>query len=611
MNIRQKFLTVFGILLAGIVIFGVMTLRQVDKLGRAVDVILRENYQSVIICQNVNKALERIDSGLLLSLSGQSAEPVFFTVQIDRINREWQAELRNITLPTEGERVELVAKLLAEYIALLPRVNNPHTPVNERIASYHENIFPLFTELKTKIDEILTLNQQNMVDAKNLAAAEAGRLHRQGIILLIGCVVFVIAFLLLLTRLIQKPLQKLIVMTNEIANGNLSLTLDSRSNDEIGQLSRSFNAMTIALRNAQDQLVGRLHRSTRMNKDVFRELPTPIAAFDIGSGRIELATQSARQYFGLEEGKKLEEFSCEWLREIFQRVRQNGVISISGKNGGVIQHFIDGKEFFFQPTAIPLPAGAQLGQITGVLVILKDVTMAHEQQELKRSVISTVSHQLKTPLTSLQMSIYLLLEERCGSLTPEQLDLVMAMRDDSQRLTDIIGDLLDLNKASKSGALATEPHAPGELLLMAKDRFQAECRERSITLETECDPLAPAVPVALNRINYAFDNLIGNAIRFTKPGGKIRLTAKAVKNAVEFSVADTGCGMSGEVLSRLFEPFYRGPGQDAASGVGLGLSIVKEIITAHGGDIKVESKVDSGTVFTFTLPVEQGGEKIC
>ncbi len=611
MNIRQKFLTGFGVLLAGIAIFGVMMLHQVDKLGRSVDVILRENYQSVIICQNVNEALERIDSGLLLSLSGQSAEPNLFAVQIDKINREWRAELRNITLPTEGERAEKVAKLLSEYIVLLPRVNNSNVPSKEKIASYREKVFPLFMELKKEIGGILTLNQQNMIDAKNLAGAEADQLHRQGIMLLLGCVVFVIAFLLLLTQWVQKPLQKLISMTDEIANGNLSLTLDSKSNDEIGQLSRSFNAMAIALRNAQRQLIGRLHRSERMNKDVFSELPTPIAVFDVGSERIELATQSARQHFGLEEGRKLDEFSCEWLPEIFKRVRQNGVISISSKNDGIIQHFIDGKEFFFQPMAVPLPAGVPLEQLTGVVIILKDVTMAHEQQELKRSVISTVSHQLKTPLTSLQMSIYLLLEERCGTLTPEQLDLIMSMRDDSQRLTDIIGDLLDLNKASKSGALVTEPYAPSELLLMAKDRFQAECQEHSITLETECDPLSPAVPVALNRINYAFDNLIGNAIRFTKPGGKIRLTAKAVKNAVEFTVADTGCGMNEEVLKHVFEPFYRGPGQDTASGVGLGLAIVKEIIISHGGGIKVESKEDSGTVFTFILPVVQGGEKIC
>ena len=158
MNIRQKVLTSFGILLTGIAIFGVMMLRQVDKLGRAVDVILRENYQSVIICQNVNEALERIDSGLLLSLSGQSAEPNFFTMQIDRINREWQAELHNITLPTEGERAEKVAKLLSEYIALLPRVNNPNTSTDERVANYREKVFPLFTGLKKEIGGILTIN---------------------------------------------------------------------------------------------------------------------------------------------------------------------------------------------------------------------------------------------------------------------------------------------------------------------------------------------------------------------------------------------------------------------------------------------------------------------
>lgn len=611
MNIRQKFLTGFGILLTGIGIFGILLLRQVDELGRAVDVILRENYQSVIICQNVSEALERIDNGLRLSLSGHPAEPDLFAAQIGKINREWQAELRNITLPTEGERAEKTAKLLAEYFALLPRINDSRTPPDEKTAAYREKVFPLFLELKTEIGGISALNQQNMIESKNMAAAEADRLHRQGIALLLGCALFVAVFSLLLTRWVQKPLQKLISMTNEIADGNLSLTLDSRSNDEIGQLSRSFNAMAIALRNAQSQLIGRLHRSERMNKDVFRELPTPIAVFDIDSGRIELATQSARQYFGLEEGRKLEDFSCEWLPGIFKRVRQNGAIGVSGRNDGIIQQFIDGKEFFFQPTAVPLPAGVPPEQFTGVAVILKDVTMAHEQQELKRSVISTVSHQLKTPLTSLQMSIYLLLEERCGALTPEQLDLVMAMRDDSQRLTDIIGDLLDLDKAAKSGAPVTEPHVPDELLSLAKDRFLAECQERSITLETECDPLAPAVPVALNRINYAFDNLIGNAIRFTKPGGRIRLTAKAVKNAVEFAVADTGCGMSREVLKHLFEPFYRGPGQDSASGVGLGLAIVKEIVTAHGGSIKVKSKEDSGTVFTFTLPAAPKGEKTC
>ncbi len=610
MNIKQKFIISFGILLLAIAVSGIVMLRQVDTLGRAVDVILRENYRSVISCQNANEALERLDSGLLLSLTGETVEDAFFAKQVETIQSEWEAELNNITVPTEGVRAEKVSKLLADFIALLPELRDQSASLADRMKSYEEKGFPLFQELKKEISGILAINQNNMTEANNIARAEADHLFRRGIGLLIGCFAFVVIFSMFLTRWVQRPLQKLINMTNEIANGNLALALDSKSNDEIGQLARSFNAMAIALRHARSQLVGRLQRSEQMNKNVFSELPAPIAVFDIRDEQIELATQSARQYFGLQEGRKLGEFSYDWLLEIYHKVSQSGSTSIAGKNDGVIQHFIDGKEFFFQPTAVPLPADAKVEQLTGVVVILKDVTMAHEQQELKRSVISTVSHQLKTPLTSLQMSIYLLLEEKCGSLNPEQYDLVSTMRDDSQRLTDIIGDLLDLNKASKPGKLATEPQSPNNLLLNAKDRFLAECQSHAITMETVCDPLVPAVPVALNRIKYAFDNLIGNAIRFTPPGGKIQLSAKAADNAVEFSVSDTGAGMSAEVLPHIFEPFYRGPGQDAASGVGLGLAIAKEIIAAHGGGIQVQSKENAGSVFTFTLPVT-GGDNSC
>lgn len=608
MSIKQKILTGFGILLLAIGIAGVLTLRQVGQLERAVDVILRENYQSVIICQNVNESLARLDRALLLALAGQAVAPEVIEAETARIRGEWQAELHNITLPTEGVRAGKVAKLLTDYFASLKPVNDPAVAAEARLTGYRQTVYPLFVELKKEIGGVQMLNQQNMIDAKNLAGREADQLYKRGIVLLFGCVFFVLMFSLLLNHWVRRPLQKLISMTNEIANGNLSLALDSRANDEIGQLSRSFNAMAIALRNARSQLLGRLSRSEKMNKDVFSELPTPIVVFDVRTERIELATQSARRYFGLEEGKFLNQFP-EWLTEIFKRVRQNGVISIASKNDGVIQQFIDGKEFFFQPTGVPLPSGVPLEELTGVVVIFKDVTMAHEQQELKKSVISTVSHQLKTPLTSLQMSIYLLLEEKCGVLNADQLDLVLAMRDDSQRLTDIIGDLLDLNKISGSVPLVTESCAPNALLSAAKERFAAECQEQSISLELECDPLSPVVQAALTRIDYVFDNLIGNAIRFTPPGGKIRLSAKPVKHGVEFSVADTGRGMNKEVLKHLFEPFYRGPGQDSASGVGLGLSIVKAIVTAHGGNIKVASEENSGTVFSFTLPLTKGAKK--
>lgn len=608
MNIKQKFQISFGILLLLSGTVGLLMLRQADRLGEAIDVILRENYQSVIICQNVNESLERINSELLLSAANWKSDndQIFFKTQINNINKQWAAELRNLTIPGEHEMAHEIAGLLKNYFAVLPEILDRKSTPELRQKVYIEQVFPLFVQLKIKTASVLELNQKNMTDANNTARIEAKELRQAGMILLGAGLLFLAIFSWLMTHWVQKPLRKLITMTNEIGNGNLALTLDFHSKDEIGQLASSFNAMAAALRNARGQLMSRLNRSEQINKDIFSELPTPITIFDVQSERIQISTQSADKYFGLKEGRHLDELKYDWLKEIFKRVKQHEVTSIAEGNQGIIQHFIDGKEYFYQPTAMPIPADSRLdlnSKLTGVLVIFKDVTLAHEQQELKRSVISTVSHQLKTPLTSLEMSIYLLLEEKCGAVNPEQLDLLMSMREDSGRLTEIITDLLDLNKASAPGNLDTAPIMPNELLNQVKSRFQDECREHEIKLEIHCELTAPAISVALNRINYAFDNLIANAIRFTKPGGKIRLEAKVAEDAVELTVSDTGCGMSEEVQSHIFEQFYRGPGQDFQSGVGLGLSIVKEIIQSHGGKISVQSKENVGTAFTFTLPV--------
>lgn len=583
-------------------------LRQVDQLGEAIDVILRENYQSVIICQNVNRTLESIDNDLLRSATNWETNnhQAFFDTHVSDINKQWSAEMRNLTIPGESVMAHEISGLLQSYFLILPKITNPKSTPEIRQKLYREQASPLFDKLKNKINTVLELNQKNMTDANNAARIEAKKLRHAGIILLGAGLFFLAFFSWLMTKWIQRPLRKLIAMTDEIGSGNLASILEFKSKDEIGQLANSFNAMAAALRNARGQLMNRLNRSEQINKEIFSELPTPIAIFDVQSERIQISTQTADKYFGLKEGRHLDELKYEWLKEIFKRVKQHEVLSISKRNKGIIQHFIEGKEYFYQPTAMPIPIDAQHdlnSKITGVLIIFKDVTLAHEQQELKCSVISTVSHQLKTPLTSLQMSIYLLLEEKCGAVTPEQLDLLMSMREDSARLTEIITDLLDLNKTSTSDYLDTIAIMPNELLSQIKSRFLDECREHEIKLETHCELTIPSIPVALNRINYVFENLIGNAIRFTKPGGVISLEAKVLDKNVEFSVSDTGCGMSEDVKTRIFEQFYRGPGQDTQSGVGLGLAIVKEIIQAHGGKISVCSQENKGTKFSFTLPI--------
>ena len=334
---------------------------------------------------------------------------------------------------------------------------------------------------------MLELNQKNMIAANNHAREEAARFYNRVLLILFGCAVFAVLQQLLLRHWIEKPIRKLTELTTEIAGGNLDIVLETNSNDEIGQLSRAFNSMTTALRETRRSERMRLERSERTNQDVFKELPTPIAVIDARSGKVEITTQSADRCFGLKAGVKLSDLRIAWLSELYSHVLQTGLVS-TPQDRKEVQFFIENREYFFQPVALPIPAGAPPEQLSGVAIILKDDTLAHEQQELKRSVLATVSHQLKTPLTSLQMSIYLLLEEKIGKLSAEQLDLVMSMREDSERLTAIIDDLLDLNRASSQKHFKLEPRRPEILLQDAKERFRSVCLDKDIKMEIEAAP---------------------------------------------------------------------------------------------------------------------------
>ena len=608
LDIKRKFLVSLLGLLALIFVIGAVMIVQVRKLGNSIDVILRENYQSVILCQRFNETLEKINEGFLRRFAGDSAvTSAFFDGQLANLNKIWKAELNNITVAGERELADRTAALLVNYSDSIRKVSAPGLAPAECQKLYGTEIYPLAVQLRQLSGEVLELNQKNMIAANNHAREEAARFYNRVLLILFGCAVFAVLQMLLLRHWIEKPIRKLTELTTEIAGGNLDIVLETNSNDEIGQFSRAFNSMTTALRETRRSERMRLERSERTNQDVFKELPTPIAVIDARSGKVEITTQSADRCFGLKAGVKLSDLRIAWLSELYSHVLQTGLVS-TPQDRKEVQFFIENREYFFQPVALPIPAGAPPEQLSGVAIILKDVTLAHEQQELKRSVLATVSHQLKTPLTSLQMSIYLLLEEKIGKLSAEQLDLVMSMREDSERLTAIIDDLLDLNRASSQKHFKLEPRRPEILLQDAKERFRSVCLDKDIKMEIEAAPGLPEVTVPVNRINYVFDNLIDNAVRFTPAGGTITLKAEARGNLMRFAVQDTGSGMPEEVRSHLFEQFYRAPGQEASSGVGLGLSIVKEIITALGGTVEVESSEGNGSTFHFTLPLKQDNQ---
>jgi signal transduction histidine kinase len=183
------------------------------------------------------------------------------------------------------------------------------------------------------------------------------------------------------------------------------------------------------------------------------------------------------------------------------------------------------------------------------------------------------------------------------------MELLVAAREESERLTGIVEELLDLNRMESGRTLLDiDRISPHQLTQDSLEPFQVEARDRGVHLANTVPDDVPEVLGDAKRLQHVLSNLLSNALRFTGPGGEVSVSAEAETEMVRFSVTDTGAGISADDVNRVFEPFYRAPGQGKPTGIGLGLAIVKEIIKTHGGSVGVDSTPGKGSTFWFTLP---------
>lgn len=600
LGIRRKLSLGFGGLLVIILIIGVQSIIQLTRLGASIDVILRENYRSVIACQDMKEALERMDSGILFNLLGYPQEGADFISKNESVfEKALQTELNNITLPGEGEKARHLQELFSQYRTIIKTAENPNAPAAARREIYFTQLFPVFQAIKTTAGQILDMNRQNMSDANDWARHQAASSRKVMYVLLAAGAVVAVAFVIFTEKWILRPIHRLIHSAEEIKGGNLDLVVPVESRDEVGRLSEAFNAMAEGLREIRRSDQAKLVRIQDSTQHTFNSLPDAVAVLDL-QGRVEVATGSAKTVFGLKPGIQVQSLPLKWLGDLYDNVLQHGRPLGPEHDGTAIQHFDRGEERFFRPVVVPILDAEK--QPTGVVMTLKDVTEQRHQDDLKRGVISTVSHQLKTPLTSLRMAVHLLLEEKVGPLTEKQAELLVAAREDSDRLHDILNNLLDISRI-ESGRVQMEFHAvsPQEVVLEAIEPLRIAAKDQGVTLEVELPEDLPQVLADRTRISHVFGNLLSNALKYTPAGGKITVTARAEENGVRFSVADTGNGIPSQYLPRIFEQFFRVPDQGPQAGAGLGLAIVKEIVEAHGGSVSVDSVEGKGSTFSFTL----------
>jgi len=622
-GLRQKLLLGFGGLLALLLIVDALGIFVTMRHRGTLDQFLTENWRSVDYGQRMVDSVDRIDDllrrGMLPSdaLAARTAMAVF--------NQNLDAENHNITLPHEQEAADDLTLHWTgtdrngrhdanAYRPALIALLDPATPAADRSSAIallqHES--PV---VKAGAKAVIQLNFDNLGPVNESIKAAADHATRLMFLLSFAGALLAVLFVLLMSRSILQPLQMLTRSAREIEQGNLDLVVQVNSHDELRQLAEAFNSMAAKLREYRRSNRAKLIRTQATTQLAINSLPDVVAIIR-PDGNVEMANAAARNLFGLRADAHVSELHCDWLAELFRKTSTNLLPVEPRGYESAVQVLENGSERFFLPHATPILDEDRA--LIGVTVVLADVTNLRRLDEMKSGMLSVVSHELKTPLTSIRMGVHLLLEERLGELTGNQTEILLAIREDSNRLHQIIENLLDIGRMeSGRGVMDLKPHNLQEIVSNATDPMEAAFRDRGVNLQVELASDLPQVMVDPARIGHVFSNLLGNALKYTPPGGEVRVTSGMgvppmpendghgrdahATEQVEISVQDTGPGIPAQHMGRIFERFFRVPGQSGASGAGLGLAIAKEIVELHGGHLTVQSKEGHGARFTFTL----------
>jgi signal transduction histidine kinase len=607
-----------GAIAVVLALFSVAAVLSLNRLGGAVATILKENYASVVACENMKEALERQDSAAQFTSSGREdvGRPMLLAHR-SAFAAAFAAEADNITLPGEGDLVHEIEGRYRDYTREVDRVL-ALAPA-ERSARYFGDLLPRFTRIKDRIQRVLELNQENMVAADRAAKELATRTVRTALAVSAAAVLFVVWFAYWLPRVIVGPVEALTRTAQAIGEGNLTVTVERPGVAELEPLADGFNKMLERLRAYRESSLGELLAAKDLARVTLECLLDPVVVFD-REGGVRLANEAAEEAFDLRTGSAEELHTAgvkvpPELEDARDRVLASGAKVLPRSLSEAMRwrgRHVEERERYYLVRAAPLRVASKHdGAAPSAIVVAQDVTRFHRIDELKSDMVATVSHEFKTPLTSLRMATHLLLEEGSGPLTESQRELVTTARDDTERLRAMVEDLLDVVRIeSEAGALHRIPVEPFGLLCEVADAHRTVARDKGVTLYVE--PTVPQGLIAVDpeRISIALANLVSNAVRHTSSGGTVTLAATRDERQLRIQVSDDGEGISPSDLSSIFDRVPSssgGTGADGAPRHGLGLTIAREIVLQHGGELAAESEPGKGSVFTMALPLEGGG----
>ncbi len=599
MTLRARLLIALVPLAVALGAVSVLGVRTVGVLGRSSQRILEANYRSILAAERMRQSIDALDRMRLLRGAGRAVEADSATTAARRV---FEAELalqeRNITEVGERDATAGLRDAWRQYASGLAQLDSLHDAAAPPAATH---------AVETR-DRVLSVNQDAMVRKSEEARRLAQRMNRWlALVTVLAGGTGVCASIYLTARLL-RPVGALTDAVHRLREGDMAARAPESGSDEIAVLAREFNAMAETLEAYRASSLGELLHAQQSAQSAVDSLLDPIVVFEADGG-VLLANRACESLLGLSVGTPGRDSLAALepaVRQAVERARDH----VLGGKGALVPHGFDDAQAFatregerwFLPRAQPLYDGRGLA---GATIVLQDITRLRRFDELRNDVVAAVAHEFRTPLTSLWMAIHLCAEEAAGPLSDQQADLLHAAREDCARLQSIVDDLLDLARLQAGKAvLHQEPLAATAAIADACAGVERLARDAGVRLEMRVEEALDPVTADPARLRWVLTNLLANALRVAPRDSVVTVGARrAPGRAIRFDILDHGPGVPADYRATIFDRFVRVPGTGGA-GAGLGLSIAKEIVEAHGGTIGLDSPPDGGACFWFTLPLD-------
>lgn len=570
LKIKTKLTTGIGLLFVLIVLLGGLAVKNIYDMSADTQNILADNYNSLLYARRMLGALERIKT-----------DPVV------RAEFEKNLELQKQNITEVDENVA-TSHLVTQYEMMHQNMNDT-----------------TIQRVRVALNDVMSLNMASIYRKSQVAEHTADRALFWICSLAIGCILIAFAFLVRLPHSITTPIRKLTDGIMEIANHNYEKRLNLGEYQEFAQVADSFNRMAERLTEYRRSTLADIIRSKEYIEAIVNSINEPIIGLD-RDRTILFANDEALTILNLKRenvmGKSAAELALKndllrrLVRELIQPDEKKEPLKI----------YADNKESFFQAKYIPIHVTDEKKQeklYAGDVILLKNITEFKELDSAKTTFISTISHELKTPISAIMMSLKLLEDRRVGNMNDEQKSLAGSIKESSDRLLEITGELLKMTQV-ETGKLQLSPKItkPIELIDYAIKANRVQAERFGCHIEVEYPEKISKLFVDSEKIAWVLTNLLSNAIHYTPENGRIIVGARQLEKQIEIYVQDFGKGIDPRYHQSIFDRYFRVPGTKV-QGSGLGLAISKDFVEAHGGMIRVESEVGKGSRFVITFIV--------